>query len=105
MGFRFRKRIRIAPGLGINLSKSGASVSVGGRGAMLNFGRRGKRVTIGVPGTGVSYSEQIGTNPHQAHDQVPPRGNLFSRLVGWMLFAVVVVLALLWLLGLIVGNT
>lgn len=105
MGFRFRKRIKIAPGIGVNLSKSGASLSVGTRGGKLNFGRRGKRVTIGVPGTGMSYSEQIGTNPHQAHDQVPPRGSLFGRLVGWMLFTVLAVLALLWLLGSIVGST
>ncbi len=30
MSFRFYKRIKIAPGLTINLSKSGASMSIGG---------------------------------------------------------------------------
>lgn len=59
MGFRVRKRIKIAPGLGVNLSKSGASLTVGPRGAKVNVGKKGVRGTVGVPGTGVSYSETI----------------------------------------------
>ena len=55
MGFRFRKTVRVAPGIRLNLSKSGTSLSIGGRGATVNV--RGKRVrtTLGIPGTGVSY--------------------------------------------------
>lgn len=62
MGFRFRKSFRIAPGIRINISKKGlSSVSLGGRGATVNVGSdRGARLTVGIPGTGVSYSEQIG---------------------------------------------
>jgi hypothetical protein len=60
MGFRFRKRIKIAPGFNINVSKSGASFSVGKRGAMVNFGPLGQRLTGGIPGSGVSYSKRIG---------------------------------------------
>ncbi|ELL0157605.1 DUF4236 domain-containing protein, partial [Escherichia coli] len=37
MGFRFRKRIRIAPGLAINISKSGVSTSIGPKGATTNI--------------------------------------------------------------------
>lgn len=33
MGLRFFRRVRIAPGVWINLSKSGASLSLGTRGA------------------------------------------------------------------------
>jgi tetratricopeptide (TPR) repeat protein len=58
MGFRFYKSINIAPGLRINLSKSGPSLSVGKPGATVNVGPRGTRTTVGVPGTGMSYSEQ-----------------------------------------------
>lgn len=57
MGLRLRKTIRIAPGIKINLSKTGASLSVGQKGATVNFGRKGVRGTTGVPGTGVSYSQ------------------------------------------------
>ena len=55
MGFIFRKRIKIAPGLHINLSKSGPSVSVGKPGATFNIGPKGTRTTVGAPGTGMSY--------------------------------------------------
>ena len=58
MGFlRFRRTFRIAPGVRINLSKSGVSGSVGRRGAWFTLGPRGTRTTIGVPGTGLSYTE------------------------------------------------
>lgn len=59
MGFRYRKRIRIAPGLSINISKSGVSTSIGGKGATLNISGKGVRSTVGVPGTGLSYSSKI----------------------------------------------
>ena len=56
MGFRFQKRIKILPGFWINLSKSGVSASAGGHGATVNVGADGRRmVTIGIPGTGMSY--------------------------------------------------
>jgi hypothetical protein len=59
MGFRFQKRIRIFKGLTLNLSKSGTSWTVGGRGASVNV--RGDKVTgnAGIPGTGISYRERL----------------------------------------------
>ncbi|MGK8935307.1 DUF4236 domain-containing protein [Pluralibacter gergoviae] len=56
MGFRFRKRIRIAPGLAINISKSGVSTSIGTKGATTNISGKGIKTTVGIPGTGISYS-------------------------------------------------
>lgn len=56
MGLRFRKSIRLAPGLRINISKSGFSTSVGGRGATINLSKKGARATVGIPGSGLSYS-------------------------------------------------
>ena len=55
MGWRFRKRKTIVPGLSLNLGKRGASVSLGGRGARLNVGRRGVTGTATLLGTGLSY--------------------------------------------------
>ena len=63
MGFRFNRRISILKGLRLNLSKSGPSVSVGGRGAWLTFGKKGTRATVGIPGTGMSWSEKIDPTP------------------------------------------
>ena len=56
MGIRFRKRIKLFPGLWVNLSKSGASVSAGVKGFTVNSGRGKSRTTVGLPGTGVSYT-------------------------------------------------
>ena len=60
MGFRFQKRISILPGVRINLSKSGASASVGPRGADVNIGKDGITANAGIPGTGLSYRQKIG---------------------------------------------
>ena len=60
MGFRLFRRIRIAPGLSVNLRKGGLSLSGGVRGARVTVGRRGVRRTVGLPGTGVSYTETSG---------------------------------------------
>jgi hypothetical protein len=55
MGFRFSKRIKIAKGLSLNLSKSGLGLSIGGRGASTAFGPRGLSAGVGIPGSGLSY--------------------------------------------------
>jgi len=57
MAFRLFRRIKIAPGITLNLSKSGLSASAGVRGARVTLGPRGVRRTVGIPGTGISYSE------------------------------------------------
>lgn len=56
MGFRFFRRIKIAPGVSVNLSKSGASLSAGPQGAKVTVGPRGVRKTVGLPGTGMYYT-------------------------------------------------
>jgi uncharacterized protein DUF4236 len=56
MGFRFRKSIKILPGIRLNVGKKGInSVSVGGRGATTNIGKHGTHTTYSIPGTGISY--------------------------------------------------
>ena len=60
MGFRFRRSVRIMPGLRLNFGKRGVSVSAGPRGAKVTVGPTGTRATVGIPGTGISYTEKIG---------------------------------------------
>ncbi|MGE5645071.1 MAG: DUF4236 domain-containing protein [Acidobacteriota bacterium] len=56
MGFRFQRSIRIAPGLRINLSKSGAGISAGVRGLRVGVDAKGRTYgSAGLPGTGMSY--------------------------------------------------
>lgn len=57
---RFFRRIPIVRGLlYINFSKSGVSISIGKRGWTVTLGKHGIRFTAGLPGTGVSVTEQM----------------------------------------------
>lgn len=58
MGFRFRKSIKVAPGVKINLGKKGASVTVGNKFARTTIGKGRRTNSISLPGTGISYSTQ-----------------------------------------------
>jgi hypothetical protein len=70
MGWRFRRSVKILPGIHLNLSKRGlSSLSFGRRGATLNVGRSGVRETLGIPGTGISYSSRIAA-PHSSRTGV-----------------------------------
>lgn len=59
MGLRFRKSIKLLPGVRLNIGLKSASVSIGGRGATYNIGARGSRVSVGIPGSGLSYTTNI----------------------------------------------
>lgn len=59
MGFRFSSRMSILPGLKLNFSKSGVSLSAGVRGAHINLGPRGLYGSAGIPGTGLSYRQRL----------------------------------------------
>jgi Protein of unknown function (DUF4236) len=59
MGWRFRRSIRLMPGVRVNLGLTRASLSVGPRGFTYNIGSKGSRVTVGLPGTGISYTQSI----------------------------------------------
>lgn len=51
---RFRKSVRIAKGVKLNLSKTGASFTLGGgKGLSFNVGNRGAFLNWSIPGTGV----------------------------------------------------
>jgi hypothetical protein len=56
MGFRFRRIFRLAPGVRLNVAKTGPSLSFGRRGLSLNISRRGIKRTVGLPGSGLSYT-------------------------------------------------
>ena len=61
MGFRARKSIKVAPGVRLNVSRSGIGVSAGVRGARHSVHSSGRRMTmIGDPIFGVGYVEQSG---------------------------------------------
>ncbi len=60
MGLKFHKKIKILPGLDINLSKKGMGVSIGPKGSKLTINSKGDIYTnISIPGTGVSFREKV----------------------------------------------
>ncbi|WP_312141156.1 DUF4236 domain-containing protein [Stutzerimonas nitrititolerans] len=72
MAIRFRKSIKIAPGVRLNVSKSGLSTSIGGKGATVNVSKRGTRVTAGIPGTGLSASQLYKSSAKKRTPAPPP---------------------------------
>lgn len=59
MGLRFRRSIRLVPGVRLNIGLRRASLSIGGKGLTYNLGSNGSRVTVGIPGSGLSYSTNL----------------------------------------------
>jgi hypothetical protein len=88
MGFRFRRSVRLAPGLRINIGKSGVSASVGGRGAHVTVGHGHTRTTVSAPGTGISYTTTTGRRRR------PGGGDWGAGLIG-----IAIILALMWWFG------
>ena len=83
MAFRFQKRIKIAPGIRLNVSKSGVSTSLGGRGATVNINSKGVRTTVGIPGSGLSWSKQTGwagASALKPADELMQLGKLLDKL-------------------------
>ncbi|KMK68663.1 DUF4236 domain-containing protein [Puniceibacterium sp. IMCC21224] len=60
MSFRFFTRKKLFPGVTLNMSKSGPSLSIGPRGLKHTIGGRGSRTTLGLPGTGLNYTVRHG---------------------------------------------
>ena len=56
MGFRFRRSLRIAPGIKFNVGIKSVSASFGTRGLWYTIGTAGRRFTTGLPGTGFYWT-------------------------------------------------
>jgi hypothetical protein len=71
MGLRFRKGVRLLPGVRLNITKHGInSLSIGGKGLTYNIGKKGTRGTIGKPGTGLSYSHYSNYEGKEVPEQI-----------------------------------
>jgi Protein of unknown function (DUF4236) len=96
MGFRFRRSIKLLPGIRLNFGKRGfirrfaphlsrvleaapsgvrrrqasSSTSIGVRGAHVTFGKTGTRTTVGLPGSGISYTHH--DKPSRERDPASP---------------------------------
>lgn len=58
MGLRFRKSVSLGKGVRLNFGKTGASISVGGKGYRKTINTKGQVTTsVGIPGTGIYYTD------------------------------------------------
>jgi hypothetical protein len=104
MSWRYQKRIRVLPGVHLNLSRSGVGVSIGDRGAHVGWTARGRRyVSWGLPGTGLSWREYERRRPGGRASKVQPMVRPVpcelcqpghAHVDAWV-FAVVIVMALM----------
>ena len=62
MGIRFRKSIKILPGVRVNLGLGGLSLNAGPRGATVSLNKQGIYSNTSIPGTGISFREKISSN-------------------------------------------
>lgn len=96
MPVRFRRTLKIAPGLRLNLGKRGVSASVGVKGLRRTYGASGVRTTVGLPGTGLSYT----TTAKPRRKDAPARPPEMTDGQAWLflLLTVAFLAGLAWLL-------
>jgi len=72
MAFRFRRSVRVLPGVRVNFTTRGISTTLGPRGFSLNVGKRGTHLNVGLPGTGLSVRSRLDPSPAlPVHPEVP----------------------------------
>ena len=79
MGWGFRKRIKIAPGINLNISKRGVSTTIGRKGASVNIGKDGTYLNTGIPGTGFYSRQKIGGQKKKTDINTEMSGNQNSK--------------------------
>jgi hypothetical protein len=103
MGIRIYRRFGVLSALTLNVSKSGASASVGVKGAHLTVSKDGVRETVGLPGTGISYTAKQPWRGLRGQPGPAPDANWISRFLIWcaiwLVAAGAAASALEWMLG------
>ena len=92
MGFRFRKSMKVAPGVSLNFSKGGVSASAGPRGAKVNVSKNGVRGSVGIPGSGVSYSQTL----YKTKKKSSKEQSKYTKYAGIVLFVLVLLGIMAW---------
>jgi hypothetical protein len=62
MPIRFHRQFTLFPGVKVNVSKTGMSITIGGKGFHLNFSKRGVMQTTNLPGKGLSHRSYLFKN-------------------------------------------
>ena len=101
MGLRFRKSIKVAPGVKINLNKKSTSVTLGKKGAHYTVNSKGKKTaSVGIPVTGISYTKTINGANNTSNNMSESRersgnssgggdGRRWYQKSGWIIFLLI----------------
>lgn len=110
MSFGFRKSIKIAPGVRMNLSKSGVGMSAGVKGARVGVNSKGTYNSWSIPGTGVygmNYHSKSVKNNSINHNQNKPVNNTQdiqipkSNQLNWLIGINIILLLVNFYFGLV----
>ncbi|MYF75975.1 MAG: DUF4236 domain-containing protein [Acidobacteria bacterium] len=79
MSIRFWRRLRLFPGVTLNISKTGFSLSFGIRGAHWTVGRGRRTGSLGIPGTGLFYRKESRARTNKSdNEDVESRDSLWD---------------------------
>ena len=88
MSIRFNKRLKVAPGVRLNVGLKGVSTTLGAKGLSVNLGKDGTHLNAGLPGTGLSTRKKLsGSKPHsekivsQGEEKPRSKGNSFGLVL------------------------
>ena len=90
MAWNFRRRIKILPGIHLNVGKNGVSTSFGTKGAHITTGKNGTYLNTGIPGTGLYNRQKIdrGRSRNARRGTASKGGSL--KLFLWILLGIVI---------------
>lgn len=99
MGLRFRKSIKIAPGVKFNINKKSVGLTFGKRGAHYTINSKGKKTaSVGIPGTGLSYTTSSGggdsTSSASSPSEASNNGGKKTGCGGWLMIFLIACLVL-----------
>jgi cytoskeletal protein RodZ len=107
MGLRFRKSIKLAPGVKLNLGKKSAGISVGGKYGGVSYNTKtGSQARVSAPGTGLSYSTKIGGSNKTKSTQASSGNNndgcliTFLKMIGIIMLTYFLI-PFAWIVGMI----
>lgn len=109
MGLNFRKSINLGNGFKLNIGKKSVGISGGVKGARVSVNSSGRKTaTFSIPGTGLSYSMNLGKKKSSKKSKSGDNDNAGGSGVNTILLVIIVILlvviigaAFAWYTGLI----
>jgi ATP-dependent Zn protease len=98
MGLNFRKSVKIADGVKLNIGKKSAGVSVGGKYAGASFNTKsGARVRASLPGTGLSYTKSLNSIGKKSSSSKKKSKNSAKSILSTVLTVLIVIIAVIFI--------